>query len=160
MKRAMQMFGSSVLISFAPLAGAQDEREDPVALKMAAAFVTLAGSEDNAMALVCAIREGMPVRLVAMREPAPNDVPEVIVFEPPTGRLRWSDVKMALMLSRDALRRYGISRPTLGELQAVLVGGDITAPGGRLATFRGVLQMRADGLNWGAIAAERYRRTG
>jgi hypothetical protein len=26
-------------------------------------------------------------------------------------------------------------------------------------SFRGVLQMRCDGMNWGAIAAERYRRS-
>jgi hypothetical protein len=72
----------------------------------------------------------------------------------------WNDVKMALMLARDALRRHSISHPTLEELQAVLVGGEIVTPAGKAAAFRGVLRMRADGFNWGAIAAERYRRTG
>lgn len=159
MKRAMQMLGSSVLLSFAPMASAH-ESADPAALKVASGFAALAGSEDNALALVCALHESAMVRLVSPTAADPSAVPDFIVFDPPTGRMGWNDVKMALMLARDALRRHNISQPTLEQLQAVLVGGDIMTPGGRTATFRGVLRMRADGFNWGAIAAERYRRTG
>jgi hypothetical protein len=72
--------------------------------------------------------------------------------------MSWSDVKMALMLTRDALQRYGVAHPTLAQLDAALIGGEVVMPDGRATTFRGVLQMRADGVNWGRIAAERYRR--
>ncbi len=157
MKRAMQMLGSSVLLSFAPIASPHDAG-DPAALKVASGFVALAGSDDNIVALVRAIHEGVAVRLVSVSESQPSAVPEGVVIEPPTGKMGWNDVKMALMLARDALRHHNIARPTLEQLRSVLVGGDITTPAGGVATFRGVLQMRADGFNWGAIAAERYRR--
>ncbi|SRR5260221_2755444 len=159
MKRAMQMLSSSFLVALAPLASPQEE-PDPAALKIAAGFVNFAGSEDNILALVWALREGVVVRLMFTAAPDSLALPEVVTIQPPSGPMSWNDVKMALMLARDALRRYGISRPTLDQLQAVLVGGETITPNGRTATFRGVLQMRADGLNWGAIAAERYRRAG
>ncbi|HEY4997943.1 MAG TPA: hypothetical protein VII36_02310 [Usitatibacter sp.] len=159
MKRAMQMFGSSVLLSLAPLASARDDH-DPAALKIAAGFVSFAGSEDNILALARALHEGVPVRIVSATALESSAVPDVVVIEPPTGKMGWNDVKMALMLARDALRRYGISRPTLQQLRAALTGGEAAMPQGKVATFRGVLQMRADGMNWGAIAAERYRRAG
>ncbi|HEX7403702.1 MAG TPA: hypothetical protein VF287_06785, partial [Usitatibacter sp.] len=100
------------------------------------------------------------VRLMSAAAPDSLALPEVVTIQPPSGPMSWNDVRMALMLARDALRRYGISRPTLEQLQAVLVGGETMTPNGRTAVFRGVLQMRADGLNWGAVAAERYRRAG
>jgi hypothetical protein len=157
MKRAMQLLTGSVLFSLAPLASAEHDA-DPAALRIASAFVKLAGSEDNIMALVCALREGAPVHLVSPIDPGADFMPEIVVIEPPTGEMGWNDVKMALMLSRDALQRYNIVRPTLVQLHAALLGGDILTPAGTTATLRGVLQMRADGINWGRIAAERYRR--
>jgi hypothetical protein len=65
---------------------------------------------------------------------------------------------MALMLARDALQRYGILHPTCEQLRAALTGDEVTAPDGKLVTLRGVLNMRAEGMNWGRIAAERFRR--
>jgi hypothetical protein len=156
MKRAMQESVGSVLRWLAPVASRQ-EGEDPAALKIAAGFASFAGSEENILALVCALREGIAVRLVSAIELDSSGAPQTVLIEPRTGPMDWNDVRMALMLARDALRRYGISRPTLGQLRAVLVGGEITTPNGRVAAFRGVLRMRAEGLNWGRIAAERYR---
>jgi hypothetical protein len=153
----MQMLTGSLLISLAPLASAQDE-EHPAAQKIASGFVDLAGSEDNILALAYALREGVAARLTFPVDPASPSMPEITVIDPPTGKMSWNDVKMALMLARDALHRYGISQPTGEQLQAVLLGGEATTPNEKSVTFRGVLQMRADGMNWGRIAAERYRR--
>jgi hypothetical protein len=144
MKHAKQNLAGS-LASLAPLAAAQRDR-DPQAVKIALGFATLAGSEDNVLALVDALREGAAVRL------------ESTVIDPPTGRMGWNDVRMALMLTRDALQRFGIPHPNGEQLKAVLVGGDLTTPNGKTVSLRGVLRMRAQGVNWGAIAAERYRR--
>ncbi|MGZ5036414.1 MAG: hypothetical protein ACXWG1_05560 [Usitatibacter sp.] len=157
MKRAMQMLGSSMFLSLAPMASAHPH-DDPAALKVASSFTLLAGSEENALALACALHEGATVRLVSTSLEEPSALPDFIVFDPPTGKMGWNDVKMALMLARDALKRHGIVRPTLEQLQVVLLGGEVEMPAGKLASFRGVLRMRADGFNWGAIAAERYRR--
>lgn len=159
MKRAMQLLTGSVLFSLAPLASAERD-PDPAALRIAAAFVRLAGSEDNILALVCALHEGVAVHLVSPMEPGADFMPEIVVLEPPTGEMNWNDVKLALMLARDALQSYNIVHPTLVQLHAVLLGGDIVAPGGMTASLPGVLQMRADGIHWGRIAAERYRRPG
>ena len=159
MKRAMQVSADSALSWLAPAASPQ-EGEDPAALKTAAGFVAFAGSEQNILALVYALREGLPVRLVSATSPDSSGVPQGVLIEPASGPMSWNDVKMALMLARDALRRYGISKPSLPQLQAVLMGGEVTAPNGKIAACRGVLRMRAEGLNWGAIAAERYRRAG
>jgi hypothetical protein len=151
------MLTGSLLISFAPLANAQDE-EHPAALKIASGFVDLAGSDDNILALAYALREGVAVRLTFTADAQSRALPEVTVIEPPTGKMSWNDVKMALMLARDALQRFGITHPSGEQLQAVLLGGDCASPNGKTVAFRGVLQMRADGMNWGTIAAERYRR--
>lgn len=157
MKRAMQMLTGSVLVSPGSLASADDER-DPAALRIASGFADLAGSEDNAMALVLALREGVPAQLLFPGDPVSAAVPGITVIAPPTAPMSWNDVKMALILARDSLHRYGISRPTGDQLQSVLTGGDTSAPNGKSVSFRGVLRMRADGMNWGGIAAERYRR--
>jgi hypothetical protein len=106
---------------------------------------------------VCALHEGVPVNLAARVEPGRDFIPEIVVIEPPTGKMPWNDVKLALMLARDALQRHGISYPTLMQLHAVLLGGDIVAANGTRVRLSGVLRMRADGVNWGRIAAERYR---
>jgi len=157
MKRAMQLLGSSMLLAFAPMANAHDTG-DPMALKVASGFAALAGSEDNAVALVGALHDGTSARLLCVDEEFPSAVPDILVFDPPTGPMGWNDVRMALMLARDALRRHLVYHPTPEQLQAVLLGGEITTRAGKVVTLRGVLRMRADGFNWGAIAAERYRR--
>ena len=132
------------------------EREASIG-KIAAGFTALAGSQHNAFALVEALREGVAVDLfypTAGTDPEPK----VIAVAPPTGRMEWHDVRMAMMLTRDALVSYGILRPTGEQLHAALLGGEVPVPGIRLASFRGVLRRRADGLNWGQIASERFQR--
>jgi hypothetical protein len=144
-------------ISRAPLAGAQKD-PDTVAIKIALGFAQLAGSQDNALALVHALREGVTVRLIPSIALASAAQPGITAIVPPTGRMTSHDVKMALMLVRDALQRNGIVHPAGPQLRAALTGGEVTAPDGKAATLRGVLNMRAEGMNWGRIAAEGFRR--
>ena len=132
------------------------ERAASVA-KIAAGFIALAGSHENAVAVVEALRDGAATQLyypLAGTDPEPK----VIGIVPPTGPMEWHDVRMALMLTRDALVAYGILRPSGEQLQAALLGGEVPVPGIRLVAFRGVLRRRADGLNWGQVASERFRR--
>lgn len=147
MNRAMKMATGSALLA---------ATSDSNALQIAPGFANLAGSRENALALVQALHDGRSVKLTLSAEPGCNA--EVAAIESPTGAMSWKDVKMALMLARDALLRYGILHPTGSQLQAALAGGDATAPNGRLIVFRGVLCMRAEGMNWGRIAAERFLR--
>jgi hypothetical protein len=127
--------------------------------KIAASFAALAGGEDNAVALVESLREGADVHLTYPASQA-HALPQVVPIEPPTGPMDWSDVRMALLLARDALMAVGVTRPNGEQLHAVLLGGEVPVPGDRVARFKGVLTMRAYGYNWGAVASERFRRDG
>lgn len=157
MKHAIRMPACRLPISRAPLASAHKD-QDTVAIKIALGFAQLAGSQDNALTLVHALHQGVEVRLVpsiALASAAKRGIAEIA---PPTGSMTWHDVKMALMLARDALQRYDISHPACDELRAALTGGEVIGPDGKAVTLRGVLNMRAEGMNWGRIAAERFRR--
>jgi hypothetical protein len=163
--RSAHVLAGSLLAAMAPLASAQSQGDERAAreyaatvTKIAAGFVAFAGSGDNAVALVESLREGVPVNLTYARTDTEGELPNVVTIEPPTAPMEWNDVRMALMLARDAMIGIGISRPTGEQLHAVMLGGEIITPAGKPVAFRGVLQMRAEGLNWGRIASERYQR--
>lgn len=155
MKRTIRIIAGAVLLAIAPLAGAADTSASPgqsrVAARLATSFTPLAGSEENARALVTALRNGTEVTLLTPPEGGTGD-PVATTFAPPTRPMGWGNVSHALSLAQDSLARLGISNPTSAELQAALLGGEIAAPDGSTATLRGVLQMRADGMGWGNIA--------
>jgi hypothetical protein len=65
----------------------------------------------------------------------------------------WGNVSHALALARTALVNAGITEPTTADLQAALLGGDVTTADGKTVTLAGVLQQRAAGMGWGRIAA-------
>jgi len=162
--RSAQMLAGSLLAAIAPLGASQAHGDDrsvrehvTMVAKIASGFMALAGSDENAVALVESLREGAPVQLTF---PAshPDGLPQVIAIDTPTHPMEWNDVRMALMLARDALAAVGVSRPSGEVLHAVLMGGDAVVPSGRVVQFKGVLQMRADGFNWGRIASERFQR--
>ena len=131
-----------------PGVGPADRDDAGVAGKIAAHYVALAGSEENALALVLALRNGERVTLVSDADGA--SVPVTTIFELPTGRMGWDNVNIALALARDSLVRAGITFPTAEELESALVGGDVTGMHGR-TTLRGVLTMLSDGLEWRQI---------
>ena len=184
MKRNMRVLAGAVLIALAPLAQAQTAIDSQVSAldtvaanrgqalvagKIASNFTSLAGSEENALALVNALRTGETVKLTyPAPEPAPGTgtgtgttpttppSPTVTTIDPPTAKMGWGNVKISLALAQDALARAGITNPTGEQLQAALNGGEITVvkADGTSSTvqLKGVLQMRADGMGWGEIA--------
>ena len=163
--RSAHVLAGSLLAAMALPAEAQDRADGQVqkehaanVAKIAYGFVNFAGSEDNAIALVESLHEGAAVNLVYTAHGAEEHIPAVLPLEPPTGPMGWADVRMALMLARDALLGVGISRPSGDQLQAVMLGGQMETPSGRTLAFRGVLQMRAEGLTWTRVASERYQR--
>ena len=161
--RSARVLASSLLAAMGSLAGERSDYEeramrehvDRVA-KIAAGFVGLAGSETNAIALVESLREGIVVDLGY-----PGAIPQehaTVRVQPPTGPMDWHDVRMSLILARDALTAFGVLRPSGEQLHAALLGGTVTVPGARTVTFRGVLRMRADGRSWEQVASERFQR--
>jgi hypothetical protein len=172
MKRNMKILAASLLLAFAPLAGAQVAADIDtevsvldrvgsnrgsvlVASKIAGNFSTLAGSEENALALVNALRTGQTVEL-SYAPTGTETAPTISTIDPPTGHMGWGNVKISLALAQDQLARLGITNPTPDQLQAALNGGDVIVTNAdgttTTTTLRGVLQMRADGMGWGNIA--------
>jgi len=169
MKPNMRLLAATVLTALAPLAMAQTTEAPPpvvspgqaqVAGKIAANFVTLAGSEENALALVNALRNGTDVTLTTVVLPPEGSTEPptttTTTFTPPTGKMGWGNVKHSLALAQDALARAGITNPTAEQLQTALTGGDIVVTNAdgttTTTTLRGILTMRAEGMGWGNIA--------
>jgi len=162
--RSAQVLASSLLAAMGSLGAAQSDGDERamrehvyMVAKIASGFVSFAGSEENAIALVESLRKGVAVNL-GYPGPTPEEPPIVVPFEPPTSPMDWHDVRMSLMLARDALTGYGVLRPSGRQLHAALVGGEVAVPGARTVAFTGVLRMRADGQSWGRIASERFQR--
>ena len=155
MKRRIRIIAVAVLVALAPRAAAQDASTNPgqsrVTTRLATSFTPLAGSTENARSLVTALRNGTEVTLLAAPEGTTGE-PVATTFTPPTRPMGWGNVAHSLSLAQDSLARLGITNPTNAELQAALMGGEVTAADGTTATLRGILQMRADGMGWGNIA--------
>ena len=121
------------LASIAPAGAAGGAPELHSARRIAARFASLAGSEDNALALALALRSGTPVRLC-------DDSLDFARIEPPPRAMAWRTVDESLAAARDALLRLGVARPTIEQLRAVLTGGELTDPEGRPIVLPGVLE--------------------
>jgi hypothetical protein len=149
LQQRLQTGLAALLLGVSLLASAQVEDTD--AVRLAARFAHLAGSDENAMALVLALHSGSTVQLAAFEGEA-GALPEMIALEVPTPAMSWADVRTTLLNVQDQLVRAGILRPTIEQLQAALMGGEIASPDGRPVPLRGVLQLRAEGLTWLDIA--------
>ena len=78
--------------------------------------------------------------------------PEMVVLDLPTPPMTWHDVRITLLNTQDQLVRAGHLKPSLEQLRAALVGGEILTVEGTPVVMRGVLQLRAEGLDWLDIA--------
>lgn len=135
-----------------------------VANRIAADFITLTGSRDNATALVTALRNGTAITLTTTTTggtatgtttgsgTSTGTDATSTTFTPPTGKMGWGNVFISLALAQNALTQAGITQPTSADLQAALMGGTVTGADGKTVTLTGILQQRASGMGWGQIA--------
>jgi hypothetical protein len=137
-----------LLMALALNATAQNDR----AVKIAAHFETLAGSQDNALALVEALHHGVAVKLVASAASTERALPAVTTIDPPSGQMEWADVERALAMAQAALHRANIKRPTSDQLEAALIGGVITNAQGQSLIMAGILPLHAAGVPWNQVA--------
>lgn len=108
-----------------------------------ARFGGFAGSSANLESLAVGLRHGSEITLTGSGETA--------TFTPPTRPMGYGNVTRALDLATRDLAAAGIENPTPGEIQAALTGGTVSTPTGDV-TFRGVLELRSQGMGWGQIA--------
>lgn len=135
-----------------PDASVSNTGQSRVSSRLATNFSALAGSTENAQALVNALRSGSAVTLVAAPAPGTTGKPVSTSIEVPTRPMGWGNVSHALSLAQSSLARSGITNPTNAQLQAALTGGDVVAADGSTVALKGILTMRADGMGWGRIA--------
>lgn len=100
--------------------------------KLIQKYGDLAGSEDNARSLVTGLRDGKEVTLT-------SGSGDVTRFTPPTGKMGYGNVNIALALADAQLSK--ISSPTNADLQEALMNGE-----------NGILTLRAQKMGWGNIA--------
>lgn len=112
--------------------------------KLTTQYSTLAGSKENANSLVTGLRDGKNVLLTSPTTPS-------VTFTPPTGKLGYGNINIALSLAKTALARQGIINPTPAQLAAALNGGTIMTAKGSV-TMAGILAQRQSGMGWGQIA--------
>src|SRR5262249_19465656 len=128
MKTTMRTLAAVVMLAMAPLAPAAttagsgdldtqaqaldttaaNKGQTQVAANIAAFFTTLAGSKDNAVALVTALRTGSEVTLTTTTGTGATATTTKTTFTSPTGPMGWGNVKIALALAQDALIKAGI----------------------------------------------------
>ena len=182
----LRIIVAATLIAVSPAAFADDDGGRSAAIqaeatakpasKIASSFVVLAGSRQNAVALVNGLRNGTPI--VLQDPPSTTGTgttgtgttgtgttgtgtpsPSTTTITPATGHMGWGNVRIALALAEHTLAANGITKPTPEQLNAALNGGDITVKTGtgstattRTVTLNGVLTERASGMGWGQVA--------
>lgn len=92
-------------------------------------YTDLAGSTQNATALVTGLRDGSTITL--------KSGSTVSTIDPPTQKMGFGNVDNALALTQASLEKQGITNATPEQLKAALLG---------------VLVQRAAGQGWGEIA--------
>jgi len=106
-------------------------------------FETFAGSTDNLSSLAVGLRSGTAITLTGSGEKA--------TFTSPTKPMGYGNITRSLDLAQRQLALQGITDPTPSQLQTALMGGTITTSTSTVV-YKGVLQMRSDGMGWGQIA--------
>jgi hypothetical protein len=92
-------------------------------------YTALAGSKQNARALVVGLLEGKEIKLVRGGKTQ--------TFTPPAGKMELGDVDITLALTEASLKERRITQPTPAQLRN---------------TVAEILKMRADGKDWVEIS--------
>jgi hypothetical protein len=109
MNRTMRMRAGSLVSAMTREQSVGKTVPGHVAEKLAAEFARLAGAQENALALIQALRNGELA---------------------PTGPMGWMDVKISLVLVQDSLMRAGAVNPSAEALDAALQGVLLMRAGG------------------------------
>lgn len=119
--------------------------------KVSAEFEPFLGAKSDTT--VNGLRNGTSFDLVTT---PPSGAPVTTTITPPTGKMGYGEVSIALALTQKQLSGLGITSPTDEQLKAALTGGTFTTgPGTTCAsscTLTGILALRNEGHGWGWIA--------
>jgi hypothetical protein len=107
-------------------------------------YTRFAGSKSNAESLVNGLRNDTQVKLTSNGR--------TTTFTPPTSKMGYGNVDIALSLAKASLAEEGIRNPTPEQIKAALNGGTVTTKSGQRVALPGVLKQRASGMGWGKVA--------
>jgi len=109
-------------------------------------FTEFAGSVENATALVEGLRIGGEVVMLERDE-------TIVRFGSPVGPLGYGNISVALSLAQTNLAIYGLFEPGAQQIACALAGGEVLIEG-EVLNLPGILNMRAQGMQWSHIAEE------
>lgn len=119
----------------------------PEASRLSSQYAAWAGGKSNADALVKGLSSGTTVMLVTRT----NDTRSLAGFTPRSA-LSADEIEAALASARSTLAGLGIRQPTADQIQAALIGGEVTLADGRTRLVQGAVALR-DGPAVSPVAA-------
>ena len=144
---------------------ATSQGDGKVVDKISSQFSGFLGADSKA--IVTGLRNGTPIKLTRTTStpgsttgaPQTNttmtSTTTTTTINPPTGKMGFGNVFIALALAKQELGQMGITQPTPEQLKAALVGGSFTTGTGTTARdnkLQGILTMRSQHMGWGQIA--------
>ena len=108
------------------------------AARLSSQYSSWAGGKSNADSLVNGLTTGSSVTLVTV---APDNTRSLAGFTAQT-RMSPEEVAAALASAKRSLAAMGIRQPTADQIQAALIGGEVTLPGGKTRLVQGAVALR------------------
>ena len=120
---------AAAFITLSPMANAADDFG-----ALSTQYATWAGGKSNSDALVAGLRAGTTVTMVTNG----NGSVSVAGFTP-ARPMTYGEIRSALASARKTLADAGIPNPTADQIQAALIGGEITTASGATRQVAGVI---------------------
>ena len=150
MKRVMTMAAAIVVGALAVAMHANAAVQSDEA-RLASQNSTWLGGRSNAEAVINALRTGNSVTLVTQ---GPNNTKSIAGFTAQT-TLTTAQIGAALSSAKSTLARMGIRQPSAEQIQAALIGGEITPAGGKPKLVQGSVALRAEPTPVAAVASSK-----
>jgi hypothetical protein len=103
--------------------------------RLSSRYSSWAGSKANAENLVAGLQNGTTVMLMTA---GPNNTRSLAGFTPPAA-MSPEEVDSALAKARATLTSMGIRQPSADQIQAALVGGEVTLANGKTRMVQGAV---------------------
>ena len=117
--------------------------------RLASQYAAWAGGKSNADSLVNGLRTGNSVTLVTS---GPDHRKSIAGFTAQT-TMTAAEIGAALASAKSTLAQMGIRQPTAEQMQAALIGGEITPAQGKPKLVQGSVALRAEPTPVSAVAA-------
>lgn len=102
------------------------------ARKLSTQYSTWAGGKSNADALVTGMQNGTTVMIATQA-----DNTRSLAGFTPQARMSTEEIAAALASAKSTLASMGVKQPSADQIQAALIGGEVTLPGGGTKAVQG-----------------------